>query len=94
MVHPVCYRYSLRTWVYGAAHCAEAATVDGVMDRAKANECNRCWAKVGDWATEEGQERGNACLDEYEPEFREMCGELMDTFFVRHKYIFYNIKKI
>jgi len=72
--------YNLRTWVHAAAHCANAATTDGEMDHARANECRRCWAKVGDWTTEAGNAAGNECLDEYEPEFRDMCGEIMDTF--------------
>merc|ERR1719384_2736714 len=45
----------------------------------KANECRRCWAQVGDWATDAGYEKGNECLDTYEPSFREACGEKMDA---------------
>ena len=78
-------RYNLRTWVYASAHCAEYATVNFVMAPSDANECRRCWAKVGDWATEHGQTVGNECLNKYEPEFRQTCGcgELMDEFAVR-----------
>ena len=63
----------------GAQHCAEFATSNNVIDTEKANECRRCWAKIGDWATEEGYTKGNECLDTYEPTFREACGEKMDA---------------
>ena len=63
----------------GAAHCAEYATTDNEIDMAKANECRRCWAQVGDWATDAGYEKGNECLDTYEPSFREPCGPKMDA---------------
>jgi len=71
--------YNLRIWVNGAAHCAEYATTDNEIDMEKANECRRCWAQVGDWATDAGYEKGNECLDTYEPSFREACGEKMDA---------------
>merc|ERR1719360_398276 len=45
----------------------------------KANECRRCWAQVGDWATDAGWDKGNECLDTYEPSFREACGPKMDA---------------
>ena len=56
-----CLRYNLRIWVNGAAHCAEYATTDNEIDMEKANECRRCWAQVGDWATDAGYEKGNEC---------------------------------
>merc|ERR1712048_1242166 len=67
--------YSLKVWVQGAAHCAEYATTGGEMDTAAADECRRCYAKIGDWATEEGQAKGTECLATYEPNFAEMCLE-------------------
>ena len=66
--------YNLGIWTKAAAHCAEFATEDGVIITEKAEECMRCWAGVGDWATPEGYSRGNACLDKYEPAFRDKCG--------------------
>ena len=53
------------------------------MDTAAADECRRCYAKIGDWATEEGQAQGTECLATYEPNFAEMCGEKMQAFAVR-----------
>jgi len=50
------------------------------MDTAAADECRRCYAKIGDWATEEGQAQGTECLATYEPNFAEMCGEKMQAF--------------
>ena len=52
------------------------------MDTAAADECRRCYAKIGDWATEEGQAQGTECLATYEPNFAEMCGEKMQAFAV------------
>merc|ERR1719394_977066 len=72
--------FSLKVWVQGAAHCAEYATTGGEMDTAAADECRRCYAKIGDWATEEGQAQGTECLATYEPNFAEMCGEKMQAF--------------
>ena len=66
--------YNLGIWTNAAAHCAEFATKDGVIITEKAEECMRCWAGVGDWATPDGYARGNACLDSYEPAFRDKCG--------------------
>ena len=52
------------------------------MDTAAADECRRCYARIGDWATEEGQAQGTECLATYEPNFAEMCGEKMQAFAV------------
>jgi len=71
--------YNLRIWLRSAAHCAAASTTDGELDHEGAAECRRCWSHVGDWSTEEGAAKGNECLDTYEPEFREMCGEKMSA---------------
>ena len=43
--------YNLGIWTNAAAHCAEFATKDSVIITEKAEECMRCWAGVGDWAT-------------------------------------------
>ena len=73
-------RYNLKTWVQGAAHCAEFATEGAEIDLDKANECRRCYAKIGDWGTEAGFAQGQECLNTYEPSFTELCGEKMTAF--------------
>ena len=73
-------RYNLKTWVQGAAHCAEFATEGAEIDLNKANECRRCYAKIGDWGTEAGFAQGQECLNTYEPSFTELCGEKMTAF--------------
>ena len=64
----------------GAAHCAEFATEGAEIDLNKANECRRCYAKIGDWGTEAGFAQGQECLNTYEPSFTELCGEKMTAF--------------
>ena len=64
----------------GAAHCAEFATEGAEIDLDKANECRRCYAKIGDWGTEAGFAQGQECLNTYEPSFTELCGEKMTAF--------------
>ena len=64
----------------GAAHCAEFATDGAEIDLNKANECRRCYAKIGDWGTEAGFAQGQECLNTYEPSFTELCGEKMTAF--------------
>ena len=59
-------RYKLQEWVRGATHCAEYATDENGLDEEKADECRRCHAGVGNWATEEGMARGVECLNTYE----------------------------
>merc|ERR1719195_320561 len=58
--------YNLKTWVQGAAHCAEFATEGAEIDLDKANECRRCYAKIGDWGTEAGFAQGqeDECWEE------------------------------
>ena len=73
--------YNLKIWTNAAAHCAEFATSnsDQVLITRMAEKCMRCWAGVGDWATPDGYYRGNVCLDKFEPDFRDKCGEKMEA---------------
>ena len=71
--------YNFKIWTNAAAHCAQFATSnsDQVLLTGMADECMRCWAGIGDWATPKGYDRGNVCLDRFEPNFRDTCGEGM-----------------
>lgn len=68
--------YNFKIWTNAAAHCAEFATSnsDQVLLTGMADECMRCWAGIGEWATPKGYDRGNDCLDRFEPLFRDTCG--------------------
>jgi len=70
----------IKTWATVQAHCAEASFTDGSIDTEKALECKKCQAAVGDWNTEGGLQRGKECLEKFEPQTLEVCGDLFQEF--------------
>jgi len=70
----------MRQWATVQAHCAEASNTDGSINPETAMECRKCQAGVGDWNTEDGFQRGKACLEKYEPRTVEVCGELFQQY--------------
>ena len=70
----------MRQWATVQAHCAEASNTDGSINPETAMECRKCQAGVGDWNTEDGFQRGKACLEKYEPKTVEVCGELFQQY--------------
>ena len=66
-------------WGATMAHCREnSGKGDWEVDKEKFKACKKCFSGVGDWLTPEGLERGMACLEEFEPQTIESCGEMMN----------------
>merc|ERR1712243_28259 len=66
-------------WGATMAHCREnSGKGDWEVDKKKFTACKKCFSGVGDWFTTDGLQRGMACLEEFEPETLESCGEMLN----------------
>ena len=70
----------LQQWATVQAHCAEASNTEGEINSEAALECKTCQAGVGDWNTPQGFQRGKACLETWEPNTLEVCGDLFQEY--------------
>ena len=64
-------------WATTMAHCRENSGKGDKVDKKKFKACKKCFSGVGDWMNEDGLKRGMACLQEFEPQTIETCGEMM-----------------
>jgi len=67
----------MNVWATTMAHCRENSGEGDKVDKKKFKACKKCFSGVGDWMTEDGLKRGMACLQEFEPQTIETCGEMM-----------------
>merc|ERR1712106_721161 len=67
----------MNVWATTMAHCRENSGEGDKVDEKKFKACKKCFSGVGDWINEDGLKRGMACLQEFEPQTVETCGEMM-----------------